>query len=102
MMEDGQMDLVTDGNIKNYEKFILGLSRLNRAFQLVKFWEFTQPCLYLARALPYIATRRIVEGYLVILNRASALWSQQPSNIIYIRCSAMVYLKCTLFTKSDF
>ncbi|KAI9268753.1 hypothetical protein BY458DRAFT_436773 [Sporodiniella umbellata] len=66
MVEDGKIDLVADGDIKNYEKFILGLSRLNRAFQLVKFWEFTQPCLYLARALPYIATRRIVEGYMVL------------------------------------
>lgn len=66
MVEDGKIDLVADGDIKNYEKFILGLSRLNRAFQLVKFWEFTQPCLYLARALPYIATRRMVEGYMVM------------------------------------
>jgi hypothetical protein len=66
MVEDGQIDLVSDGDIKNYEKFIFGLSRLNHAFQQVKFWEFTQPCLYLARALPYVTTRRIVEGYMVI------------------------------------
>ncbi|KAL9542771.1 hypothetical protein PS6_009636 [Mucor atramentarius] len=66
MVEDGQIDLVSDGDIKNYEKFIFGLSRLNHAFQQVKFWEFTQPCLYLARALPYVTTRRIVEGYMVL------------------------------------
>ena len=65
MVEDGQIDLMSDGDIKNYEKFVSGLSRLNHAFQQVKFWEFTQPCLYLARALPYIVTRRMVEGYLV-------------------------------------
>jgi hypothetical protein len=65
MVEDGQIDLVSDGDVKNYEKFIFGLSRLNHAFQQVKFWEFTQPCLYLARALPYVTTRRIVEGYMV-------------------------------------
>ncbi|KAI8375100.1 hypothetical protein EDC96DRAFT_497898 [Choanephora cucurbitarum] len=66
MVEDGQIDLMSDGDIKNYEKFVSGLSRLNHAFQQVKFWEFTQPCLYLARALPYIVTRRMVEGYLVL------------------------------------
>lgn len=66
MVEDGQIDLVSDGDVKNYEKFIFGLSRLNHAFQQVKFWEFTQPCLYLARALPYVTTRRIVEGYMVM------------------------------------
>jgi hypothetical protein len=65
MVEDGQIDLVSSGDFRNYEKFILGLSRLNHAFQQVKFWEFTQPCLYLARALPYMTTRRIVEGYMV-------------------------------------
>lgn len=66
MVEDGQFDLISTGKSKNYEKFVLGLSRINHAFQQVKFWEFTQPCLYLARALPYFATRRIVEGYMVI------------------------------------
>lgn len=65
MVEDGQIDLVSDSDAKNYEKFVNGLSRLNHAFQQVKFWEFTQPCLYLARALPYVTTRRIVEGYMV-------------------------------------
>ena len=65
MVEDGQIDLVSEKDIINYEKFVSGLSKLNHAFQQVKFWEFTQPCLYLARALPYITTRRIVEGYMV-------------------------------------
>lgn len=74
MVEDGQVDLVSDGDIKNYEKFIFGLSRLNHAFQQVKFWEFTQPCLYLARALPYVTTRRIVEGYMVSLYFLSCTW----------------------------
>lgn len=65
MMEDGQVELLNKNDIAYYERFILGVSRINHAFQQVKFWEFTQPCLYLARALPYIATRRIVEGYMV-------------------------------------
>ncbi|KAI7898063.1 uncharacterized protein BX663DRAFT_526061 [Cokeromyces recurvatus] len=62
MVEDGQIDQSDN----QYEKYIFDLSRLNHAFQQVKFWEFTQPCLYLARALPYIMTRRIVEGYMVL------------------------------------
>lgn len=66
MMEDGQIELLNGNDIAYYEQFIFGVSRINHAFQQVKFWEFTQPCLYLARALPYIATRRIVEGYMVL------------------------------------
>ncbi|ORX45471.1 hypothetical protein DM01DRAFT_1311751 [Hesseltinella vesiculosa] len=66
MVEDEQMDLVVLEDAKNYDRFIVGVSRLNHAFQQVKFWEFTQPCLYLARALPYISTGRTVEGYTVL------------------------------------
>ncbi|KAI8086018.1 uncharacterized protein BX664DRAFT_334708 [Halteromyces radiatus] len=66
MVEDEQVELVTTEDTKNYERFILGIARLNHAFQQVKFWEFTQPCLYLARALPYISTGRTVEGYMVL------------------------------------
>ncbi|KAI8049370.1 hypothetical protein BDF21DRAFT_404688 [Thamnidium elegans] len=66
LVEDGQIDLGSNDDSKDYEKLIFGLSRLNHAFQQVKFWEFTQPCLYLARALPYVTTRRIVEGYMVL------------------------------------
>ncbi|KAL0095824.1 hypothetical protein F4703DRAFT_1826999 [Phycomyces blakesleeanus] len=66
MVEDEQVDLVSAGDTKNYDRFILGVSRINHAFQQVKFWEFTQPCLYLARALPYISTGRTVEGYMVL------------------------------------
>ncbi|KAI9469638.1 MAG: hypothetical protein EXX96DRAFT_586924 [Benjaminiella poitrasii] len=62
MVEEGQIELTET----KYEKLVFGLSRLNHAFQQVKFWEFTQPCLYLARALPYIMTGRIVEGYMVL------------------------------------
>ena len=101
MVEDGQIDLVSDGDAKNYEKFIFGLSRLNHAFQQVKFWEFTQPCLYLARALPYVTTRRIVEGYMV-----SCLFDSLQITILliiaFVRFFAMVYLKCILFKKLDF
>lgn len=68
MVEDDQIQLLHTGGYKNYEKFVLGISKLNHAFQQVKFWEFTQPCLYMARALPYIATRRIVEGYMVSID----------------------------------
>ncbi|CAO3591042.1 unnamed protein product [Absidia cylindrospora] len=66
MVEDEQVELVTTEDTKNYDRFILGIARLNHAFQQVKFWEFTQPCLYLARALPYISTGRTVEGYMVL------------------------------------
>ncbi|KAI8968057.1 hypothetical protein BDF20DRAFT_898573 [Mycotypha africana] len=66
LVESGQMDISFDGSVSSYDKFIFGVSRLNHAFQQVKFWEFTQPCLYLARALPYVATKRIVEAYMVL------------------------------------
>lgn len=66
MVEDEQVDFVSTGDSKNYDRFILGVSRINHAFQQVKFWEFTQPCLYLARALPYISTGRTVEGFMVL------------------------------------
>lgn len=65
LVEDGQVEMVTSKDSKNFERFFLGIARLNHAFQQVKFWEFTQPCLYLARALPYISTGRTVEGYMV-------------------------------------
>lgn len=65
MVEDGQYDLISGGDSKSYDKILFGLSKINHGFQQVKFWEFTQPCLYLARALPYFTTRRIVEGYMV-------------------------------------
>ncbi|KAI8067021.1 uncharacterized protein B0P05DRAFT_621206 [Gilbertella persicaria] len=66
MIEDEQVDFVSTGDANNYDRFILGVSRINHAFQQVKFWEFTQPCLYLARALPYISTGRTVEGFMVL------------------------------------
>ncbi|KAI8139465.1 hypothetical protein BJV82DRAFT_521836 [Fennellomyces sp. T-0311] len=50
----------------DYDRFIDIINCLNHAFQKVKFWEFTQPCLYLARALPYISTDRTVEGCTVL------------------------------------
>lgn len=65
LIEDEQVDLVSADDAKSYDRFNLGVARINHAFQQVKFWEFTQPCLYLARALPYISTGRTVEGYLV-------------------------------------
>lgn len=49
----------------NYNSFQAATTELNHAFQRIKFWEFTQPCLYLARALPYISTGRTVEGFQV-------------------------------------
>ncbi|KAI8639281.1 hypothetical protein BD408DRAFT_350303 [Parasitella parasitica] len=66
LIEDEQVDIVSSGDSKHYDRFILGVSRINHAFQQVKFWEFTQPCLYLARALPYISTGRTVEGFMVL------------------------------------
>ncbi|KAI9269939.1 hypothetical protein BY458DRAFT_510336 [Sporodiniella umbellata] len=66
LIEEDEIDFISMGDSKNYSQFIEGISRLNHAFQQVKFWEFTQPCLYLARALPYISTGRIVEGFTVL------------------------------------
>ncbi|KAI9311398.1 hypothetical protein BX666DRAFT_2032142 [Dichotomocladium elegans] len=66
MIEDAEVDLIPAEDERSYDQFNLGVSRINHAFQQVKFWEFTQPCLYLARALPYISTGRTVEGYLVL------------------------------------
>ncbi|KAI8148161.1 hypothetical protein BJV82DRAFT_594826 [Fennellomyces sp. T-0311] len=66
LIEYEQVDLVSADDARNYDRFNLGVARINHAFQQVKFWEFTQPCLYLARALPYISTGRTVEGYLVL------------------------------------
>ncbi|KAG0186756.1 hypothetical protein DFQ28_007360 [Apophysomyces sp. BC1034] len=66
MVEDDQVDLVSSRDPQNYDRFIDGVARINHAFQQVKFWEFTQPPLYLARALPYISTGRTVEGYMVL------------------------------------
>ncbi|KAF7728389.1 hypothetical protein EC973_006197 [Apophysomyces ossiformis] len=66
MVEDDQVDLVSPRDPENYDRFINGVARINHAFQQVKFWEFTQPALYLARALPYISTGRTVEGYMVL------------------------------------
>lgn len=65
MIEDNQASLIGGNDAQAFEKFINAIARLNRAFQQVKFWEFTQPCLFLARALPYISTGRTVEGFLV-------------------------------------
>lgn len=65
MIEDDDVELLTSTDSKSYDRFNFVVARINHAFQQVKFWEFTQPCLYLARALPYISTGRTVEGYLV-------------------------------------
>ncbi|KAI9311724.1 hypothetical protein BX666DRAFT_1994979 [Dichotomocladium elegans] len=66
MIEDDEVKLLSSEDKKSYDRFNLVVARINHAFQQVKFWEFTQPCLYLARALPYIATGRTVEGCLVL------------------------------------
>ncbi|KAI9008961.1 hypothetical protein CLU79DRAFT_891574 [Phycomyces nitens] len=66
MVEDNEVELVCSLDSGNYQQFATGLTKINHAFQQVKFWEFTQPCLYLARALPFILTGRIVEGYMVL------------------------------------
>ncbi|CEG62750.1 hypothetical protein RMATCC62417_00028 [Rhizopus microsporus] len=66
LIEDERVDFISTHDSKNYDRFIEGVARLNHAFQQVKFWEFTQPCLYLARALPYISTGRTVEGFTVL------------------------------------
>ncbi|KAI8374416.1 uncharacterized protein BYT42DRAFT_639583 [Radiomyces spectabilis] len=66
LVESDQIDLLASGDREEYDRFVLGITRLNHAFQQVKFWEFTQPGLYLARALPYISTGRSVEGYMVL------------------------------------
>ncbi|KAI7854568.1 hypothetical protein BDC45DRAFT_508695 [Circinella umbellata] len=49
-----------------YDMFLECVVKINEAFHKVKFWEFIQPCLFLARALPYISTDRTVEGYMIL------------------------------------
>ncbi|KAL1916785.1 uncharacterized protein VTP21DRAFT_5489 [Calcarisporiella thermophila] len=49
-----------------FDEFVGWIVKLNHMFQQVKYWQFTQPCLYLARALPYLSTGRFVEGHLVL------------------------------------
>ncbi|KAI9496217.1 hypothetical protein BDB00DRAFT_953131 [Zychaea mexicana] len=65
MAEVGDREYYTAVN-ERFDIFIESVNSLNRAFQKVKFWEFMQPCLYLARALQYISTDRTVEGYTVL------------------------------------
>lgn len=100
LIEDEQVDLVSTNDAKNYDRFNLGVARINHAFQQVKFWEFTQPCLYLARALPYISTGRTVEGYLV---RPVTDRQEQWARISYQfqpRYSGMVSTRCISSKKS--
>lgn len=54
--------------VNDYDKYMQVMTRLNFAYQHIKFWECIQPGMYLARALPYISTGRIVEGYTVSSN----------------------------------
>ncbi|KAI9248827.1 hypothetical protein BDA99DRAFT_608896 [Phascolomyces articulosus] len=65
MAEHGNKDYYEAVN-DDYDLYINCVNNLNQAFQKVKFWEFMQPCLYLARALPYISTDRTMEGYMVL------------------------------------
>lgn len=51
--------------VNDYDKYMQVITRLNLAYQHIKFWECIQPGMYLARALPYISTGRTVEGYTV-------------------------------------
>lgn len=96
MIEEDEGDLITDDD-GGYDQFNLGVARINHAFQQVKFWEFTQPCLYLARALPYISTGRTVEGYLV-----SCSWHALLVPLTHwciFRYFDMVFMRCISFKR---
>ncbi|RUS17434.1 hypothetical protein BC937DRAFT_89983 [Endogone sp. FLAS-F59071] len=66
LSEAGALDAEAVVDPRFFERLIVNVRTLNAAFQRAKFWEFTKPCLYLARALPYICTGRTVEGSLVL------------------------------------
>lgn len=65
LSEAGALDAEAAVDPSFFERLTGNVRTLNAAFQRAKFWEFTKPCLYLARALPYICTGRTVEGSLV-------------------------------------
>lgn len=65
IIEDTTSNVLLINTKESYNAFNWNLARLNNAFQQVKLWEFTEPCLYLARAFPYIFSGRTVEGYMV-------------------------------------
>ncbi|KAI8073297.1 hypothetical protein BC940DRAFT_343964 [Gongronella butleri] len=66
LLEDSENDIITIDGRTTIEQFTTDMAKLNSVLQQVKIWEFMEPCLYLARAYPYIATGRIVEGYMVL------------------------------------
>lgn len=98
MIEEDEGDLITDDD-GGYDQFNLGVARINHAFQQVKFWEFTQPCLYLARALPYISTGRTVEGYLVSWCFCGPHAALYHSHLDIPRYFDMAFMKCILFKR---
>ncbi|KAI8994507.1 hypothetical protein BDB01DRAFT_840989 [Pilobolus umbonatus] len=99
MLEDDQVAFVCVGDRKRYNRFIHGVFKINHAFQQVKFWEFTQPCLYLARALPYISTGRTVEGFTVLQHGAHAMHLTQE--IKFLKAFYWANLGKYAFTPSD-
>ncbi|ORX50236.1 hypothetical protein DM01DRAFT_1409225 [Hesseltinella vesiculosa] len=66
LLEDKDNTIVSINGRGTSDQFTSDMAKLNNVFQRVKIWEFTEPSLYLARAFPYIATGRIVEGYMVL------------------------------------
>ncbi|KAI8988967.1 hypothetical protein BDB01DRAFT_783845 [Pilobolus umbonatus] len=66
LIEHKQIEYTELEDYRGYEKFMKDISCINHAYQRVKYWEFVQPCLYITRALPYIASGRVVEGYTVL------------------------------------
>ncbi|KAI9319815.1 hypothetical protein BX666DRAFT_1853406 [Dichotomocladium elegans] len=51
---------------RNYDRFLAIVNQISKAVDKIAFWEFCQPFLYLAHALPYVCTGRTVEAYSIL------------------------------------
>ncbi|CAO3629174.1 unnamed protein product [Cunninghamella blakesleeana] len=111
IMEDTTANVLSIDTKESFNKFNWNLTRLNNAFQQVKLWEFTEPCLYLARAFPYIHSGRIVEGYMVLrhgvfemkfINEIKFLKAYYYSNLGKYAFTPMDRIEWTKKAKSDF
>ncbi|OZJ03803.1 hypothetical protein BZG36_03026 [Bifiguratus adelaidae] len=99
IVEAGVFEAVAAIRGHYFERFVTSVVQLNHAFQKVKFWEFCQPSLYLARALPYISTGRVVEGFLVL--RHGVMEMQYIQEIRFLKAYYHAKLGKYAFTAED-
>ncbi|KAI9307012.1 hypothetical protein BJ944DRAFT_228992 [Cunninghamella echinulata] len=111
IIEDTTSNVLLINTKESYNAFNWNLARLNNAFQQVKLWEFTEPCLYLARAFPYIFSGRTVEGYMVLrhgvfemkfINEIKFLKAYYYSNLGKYAFTPMDRIEWTKKARSDF